>query len=185
MEINNKSKFTQILNIILLVIMVFSVSVRAQDNDLWKPFKYFEGSWKGRETGSSGNGQGDRVYEFILQDVFFHHRNVSKFEPQEKNPNGELHEDWSIYSYDKNRESFIMNAFYVETFTIQYIIEISQEGKKIVMNSENVINAPKGFRVRVTLQIINKNEFLEIFELGPPGKDLKETLRNYWTRKGK
>ena len=37
----------------------------------------------------------------------------SVFEPTEKNPKGEIHEDFGVFSYDRTRKTFVMRGFYV------------------------------------------------------------------------
>lgn len=50
--------------------------------------------------------------------------------PTEKNPKGEVHEDFGIFSYDQARKTFVMRGFYVEGFVNTYVMdEISGDGK--------------------------------------------------------
>ena len=35
----------------------------------------------------------------------------SVFEPTEKNPKGEIHEDFGVFSYDRTRKTFVMREF--------------------------------------------------------------------------
>lgn len=43
-------------------------------------------------------------------------------------------------------------------------------------------NAPPGFQTRLTLETVGDDEFVEVFELGPPGGELEVVLRNRWRR---
>ncbi len=76
----------------LILLLIISMSVlwaqEGEERDVWKPFKYFVGSWEGHETGAAGIGKGEREYSFIMNDRFLHAKNRSVFEPQEKNPEG-------------------------------------------------------------------------------------------------
>jgi hypothetical protein len=74
----------------------------------WTPFEYFIGSWTGEESASFGAGRGERVYRFILQGRYLISQNVSRFPPQESRPQGETHEDWTIFSYDSVRKTYII-----------------------------------------------------------------------------
>ena len=48
-------------------------------------------------------------------------RNESRFDPQEKNPKGERHEDWGFFSYDRLRKAYPVLQFHVEGFVNQYV----------------------------------------------------------------
>jgi hypothetical protein len=152
--------------------------------DIWEPFRYFEGAWTGEETGKSGVGQGERSIEFIMNEKYLFYKNVSRFEPQEKNPKGETHEDWTFFSYDKIRQTYIMREFHSEGFVNQYVLDsLSENSKSFIFNSEQLENAPHGLRARVSFTILDENKFREIFELAFPGKDFSIWLENIWRRK--
>jgi len=61
---------------------------------MWTPFNYFIGSWQGSGQGQAGDSRVERKYEFVLNGKFLSVRNKSTYDPQEKNPKGEVHEDW-------------------------------------------------------------------------------------------
>jgi hypothetical protein len=134
---------------------------------------FFAGAWQGRETGAAGLGTGDRVYAFIM-----------RFDPQEQNPEGEVHEDYSIFSYDKLREKIVLREFHSEGYVNQYVLTASEdEGRRLVFESESIQNLPAGWRARLTLTILDDSNFIEVFELAEPGQDHEELLRNHWTRR--
>jgi len=95
--------------------------------DIWKPLKFLEGTWGGGEPGVSKVTQ---VYKFVLNENFLHMKTRSVFEPTDKNPKGEIHEDFGIFSYDQGRKTFVMRGFYVEGFVNTYVMDvISEDGK--------------------------------------------------------
>jgi lysophospholipase L1-like esterase len=159
----------------------------AQDKikeDIWEPFRYFEGEWMGDEAGKSGIGKGERSIEFIMDKTYLFYKNTSHFEPQEKNPKGETHEDWTFFSFNKNRQKYIIREFHSEGFVNQYILDsLSNDNHTFVYISENVENAPPGIQARLTYKILSKNKFKEIFELASSGKNFTVWLENIWTRK--
>lgn len=168
--------------ILLFFLLTITLSLQGQESR-WESLNYFPGSWKGHETGKAGIGEGSRTYEFIMDGVYLFADNTSKFEPQEKNPEGELHKDWAFISYDKSRNLLALREFHSEGFVIQYILDsLESNEKKYVFISEAVKNAPPGMRAKVTIEIKSENEFLETFDLAFPGKDYVEFLRNHWTR---
>jgi len=59
--------------LLFIVILIPSVlfSQKSEDN-VWEPLQYFIGEWGGRSTGKSGEGNGERTYEFILNNNYFY-----------------------------------------------------------------------------------------------------------------
>ena len=92
---------------LMLALMMWS-PIRAQDAqkpDVWEPLKCFVGSWEGMAKGQPGNGKVEREYQFVLNGKYLQAKNKSTYPPQEKNPKGEVHEDWGLFSYDRGRNS--------------------------------------------------------------------------------
>lgn len=166
-----------------LLLVSYLMAQNEPDTDPMNLFRYFEGTWIGEETGKSGIGKGEREYQFILDNNFLFHKNKSVFEPQEKNPKGEIHQDWAFYSYDKIRGKYILREFHSEGFVNQYVLDsLSADNKTMIFVSEAIENVPQGWRARVAFMIQNEDEFIETFELAKPGKDFSPILENKWTR---
>jgi len=87
-----------------------------QAQDIWKPFRFFEGRWEGKGEGKPGISQGKQTWEFILRGKFLQIRNEARFEPQGPNTASEVHEDFGILSYDKARQKYVFRQFHVEGF---------------------------------------------------------------------
>lgn len=148
-----------------------------------KALGYFLGSWTGHETGRSGVGRGERTYEMILGDQYLFANNTSTFEPQPQNPQGEVHQDWALYSYDRGRRAFIAREFHVEGFVIRLaLVEHETDQRTFVFLSEAIENAPDGMRARLTWKIEGPDRFVETFELAMPGEDFEVFLTNTWSR---
>ena len=169
---------------LILVIPVLLVAREKQSaNNLWQPFEYFVGKWAGHETGKAGTGQGTREYSFIMNGTYLYQENTSHFEPQEKNPTGETHEDRAFFSYDQEIKNFALREFHSEGFINYYTLDTTScAPQKFVFVSQRSENAPPNLKARLTLEIKNENEFIETFELAFNGKDFSEFLKNYWTR---
>lgn len=171
---------------LFFVILALNLPLHAQQNtnaDPWHLFRYFTGQWQGHETGKSGIGKGERTYEFILGGTYLLSRNTSTFEPQEKNPKGEVHQDWTIFSRDNNAGSFAVRQFNSEGFVNEFVLDTAASGEKtFVFVSWSSENAPPGLRARLTFTLKDANHFEELFELAPPGKGYSEWLRNHWER---
>ena len=150
---------------------------------MWVPFKFFVGTWQGTGEGKPGVSSVERSYEFVLNKKFLFARHKSIYLPQNKNPKGEIHEDWALISYDTSREKFVFRQFHVEGFVNQYVLEsISPDGKNIVFITEAIENIPAGWRAKETYRILNSDEFVEIFELATPDKDFELYSENHLTR---
>lgn len=171
----------------LLLILLLPLLAPAQaprKTDVWQPFIYFLGTWKGTGKGEPGVSQLEREYKFVLGGKFLNVSHKSIYQPQPKNPKGETHEDWGFFSYDRNRKVHVLRQFHVEGFVTQYRFEtIATEGKALVFTSESLENLPIGWRARETFRILNENEFVEVFELAPPEKEFSVYSENHFKRK--
>lgn len=140
--------------------------------DVWAPFRFFVGNWEGQGEGTPGSGKGVQTFEFILRGTFLHVRNKAVFDPQDKNPSGEVHEDWGVFSYDKARKAFVLRQFHVEGFVNQYVLEDPPaDGKTFVFVSEAIENIPAGFKARLTYKVLDADSFEQTFDLAPPGQE--------------
>ncbi len=171
----------------LFVLLITPVTFLAQTDkkpDVWEPLRYFVGSWEGTSKGQAGNGKVEREYRFALNGAFLEVKNKATYAPQDKNPKGEVHEDLGLISYDKMRKKFILRQFHVEGFVNQYTLAIlSPESKTLSFDTESIENIPAGWRARETYKILNNDEFVEIFELAPPGKEFSVYTENTFRRK--
>jgi len=150
----------------------------------WAAMQFFVGNWDGENTGMSGIGKGERQYEMILDDQFLHFKNQAVFEPQEKNPKGETHEDWGFFSYDQSRETCVLRQFHSEGYINQYVMEpMNATGDTLVFTTESIENIPEGWRARLSFIITGDDTFTEIFELAGPGKEFSPCVENHWTRR--
>ncbi len=134
---------------------------------MWEPFHYFLGRWQGTGSGSPGISTVQRTYSLVLNDYFIEIKNRAVFEPQEKNPDGEIHEELGILSFDKSREAYILREFHVEGIVNQYVL-VSRD--PMVFETENIENFYPDWQARTTYKILDENNFRETFDLAGPGK---------------
>lgn len=172
---------------VLIILMPLIILAHEQEGaDVREPVKYFIGTWTGESTGKAGDGKGERTYEFIMNGTYVHSRTAMTFESQEKNPGGEVHEDWGFFSFDEGRKRLVMRQFNIEGFVNQYVLDsLSADNKTFILLSESSENAPPGLQARYTYELKGDNEFVEIFELGFPGKEFSCWMTNTWHRKEK
>lgn len=150
------------------------MSEKREEVDLWAPFRPLVGQWEGTGSGRPGEGTEEMDCAFVLQGKFLRIRNRSRYEPQEKNPEGEVHEDWNFISHDQNRETFVLREFHVEGFVNQYVLDsLSDDGKTMVFLTESLENVPPGWRGRETFRFVGEDEFHNTFELAKPGEDFE------------
>lgn len=139
-------------------------------DDVWAPLRFLVGSWTGTGEGEPGISTVTRSYQLVLGDRFLEARNRSVYAPQEKNPKGEVHEDWGLFSYDRARKSFVLRQFHVEGYVNQYALDSSSDdGQTLTFVTESIENIPAGWRARETYRVLSADEFVEVFELAPPG----------------
>jgi len=141
-------------------------------SDVWVNMRFFVGRWEGTSTGEAGNGTVSRTYQFVLNNKFIEVRNKSTYPPQERNPKGEVHEDWGMFSYDSARKKFVFRQFHGEGFVNQYVMQ-SQSNQEIIFASEAIENLSRTYHARETYRIVNADEFVERFEIAEPGRDFE------------
>ncbi len=156
---------------ILLLTSAICMAQSEKKASRWDPIKFLVGEWEGTSHGQAGQGKVTRDYAFVLEGRFLQARNKSVYPPQEKNPKGEVHQDWGLFSYDRGRQRLVLRQFHVEGFVNQYVQDTSPDARSTVFVSEAIENIPKGWRARETYILMNENEFIERFELAEPGKD--------------
>jgi hypothetical protein len=167
-------KLNQWIPAALLFLPMFVAAQPQTKPDAWVPLKYFVGKWEGTGSGKPGESKVQREYQMVLSGKFLQVQNRSTYDPQPKNPKGEIHDDWGMIGFDKARNQFVFRQFHVEGFVIHYVVtSIAPDGNTIVFTSESIENIPAGWRARETSKIISADEFVEVFELAEPGKDFQ------------
>jgi len=157
---------------ILFVFPFLMFSQTSKIDSIWSTFKPFIGYWSGTGTGEPGNGKYTRSYQYIFGNTFIEINNKSTYEPTEKHPKGEVHEDKGYISYDKKRKKFVLRQFHKESFVIQYLLDsVSSDGATLVFITEVIENIPSGWRAKETYQLSGTNKLVETFELSEPDKE--------------
>jgi hypothetical protein len=127
-------------------ILLVSIAAIAQEPIAKSPFdpiRSFVGRWQGTTQGQPGHGKGVRNYEFVLGGKFLRASNKTVYPPQEKNPKGEVHEDFGYFSYDRQRKKLLLRQFHVEGFVNEYVEqEGTKDGKTLVFETERIENIP-------------------------------------------
>jgi hypothetical protein len=154
--------------------------------DPWAAVRFLEGEWVGTAQGEPGVGTVHRSYAFILGYRFLQERNVSAYAPKTAGAPGELHEHWSVISFDKRRKRLVLRQFHQEGFVNQYALDPDQSTpRRLVFVSEAFENLDARWRARETYEVSSPDAFVEIFELAEPGKDYQLYSRNAFQRAGR
>jgi len=140
--------------------------------DIWEPLRFLLGKWTGTCTGKPGIGVVEREFRLVLSDRYIQSIGRTVFEPQEKNPDGEVHEELALFSFDQERKLYVYREFLTEGFVSRYLLEPPEAGAtRLAMTTEAIENVPPNWVARLTLMIEGPNAFEETFELKGPNND--------------
>ncbi len=171
-----------ILTLLLFVcVTVPAKAQRGETPDRWSAFEFFLGAWTSEESATFGEGRGERTYELVLRDRYLLSRNRSVFPPQDGLPDGDDHEDWTVVSYDDDRDTYVLRQFNSEGFVNTFVLDDASTPERLVFVLEASENA-RGTRATLTLTRTNANSFEEVFDLTLPGATDSITIRGRWTR---
>ena len=169
---------------IILMLPAVTFSQADRNQVVWEPLKFLIGSWEGAGKGQPGSSKVEREYQLVLGDKFLQVKNKSIYPPQKENPKGEVHEDWGLFSYDRDRNQFVLRQFHIEGFVNQYRLDRpAPDARTFTFVTESIENIPSGWRARETYRIVSANEFIETFELAAPGKDFDTNVETRFRRK--
>lgn len=155
----------------------------AADADPWAAVRRLVGRWQGTSTGQPGSGSVSREYAFVLGDRFIRETNVSRYLPQERNPKGEVHEHWGMLSYDRAAKTLVLRHFHTEGFVNTYRTNAaSAESRTVVFVSESFENLSPSWKAKESYEFVGDDEFVETFELAPPGKPFEIYSTNHFKR---
>jgi len=179
----NYKKYTALSILCLLLTLPFS-TIKAQESN-WAEFDYLIGNWIGSGEGfSSGQSSIQSSFEYLMNNKYIKVTNRSVFKPSDKSPEGSIHEDWGIISYDKNRKVYVFRQFHNEGFVNHYILNDSLSNDLVLIFETEVIeNFVEGGTARFTI-IKHEEEYIEtVFDVSFPGKDYTCFGRNELYRK--
>jgi hypothetical protein len=117
--------------------------------DPWTQVRFLESEWIGDAEGEPGFGTVHRSYQFILGYRYLHERNVSAYAPTKPKTAAEVHEHWSLISFDKKRKRLVLRQFHQEGFINQYVLVAEQSTpRRLVFESEAFENLDGRWRAR-------------------------------------
>ena len=187
METRRRDPWSCFIAMLAVIVAITAASrpAAAQDEsatpepDPWGSLKLLAGSWEGAIEGKLGTGRGIRRYE-LMGDAFLVCRHASVRLPQEKSPRGDQHEELGVFSYDSERRTIVYREFFpMEGVVVRSPCAI--DGMRVVCTAE-AVESGSGIRARLTLEIVDRYRFKEVYELAFPGQDLSVYFTNEWTR---
>jgi len=138
----------------------------------------------GASDSKFGKGAVEVQYSLVLDDSFLQVTLRTRYEPRERYPEGELHSEVAMLSFDRAAGKYVLRQFHNETIFNEYVIEsVSADGHTIVMVTRHIENYSPRWRAKETWKILGPDEFVEIFELAAPGKDFVTYVENRFRRK--
>jgi hypothetical protein len=135
------------------------------------------GTWEGQGEGRPGTSNVRRTYRWVLRGTFIEVKSASSYPPQAANPDGEEHEEFGYFSFDRSRRKVVFRVFHIEGFVNQYLLQ-PHDATTLVFDSEAIENIPTGYTARETLHLTAPGRLEEVFELAGPGQPLAEYTRN-------
>jgi hypothetical protein len=180
----NNTHALRFVSLLLFSPILFCGASGPTEADVWQPLRPFLGTWDGEVNGEPGTGKAERSYAFSLRDRFIQITNKSVYQPQEKNPKGEIHEDIGFFSYDRRAKKFMLRQFHVEGFVNQFALEtLDRQQRCLVFVSTAIENIAPGWRAKETYRFLDNDEFIETFALAPPGKDFTTYSETHFRRR--
>lgn len=157
-----------------------AVGAEGERPDPWVTLGLLVGDWEGEISGALGTGEGIRRYDWLKEGAFLRMRHRSVRQPQEKSPQGDFHEELTVFSHDTERDAIVYREFLIhEGIVVRSACDV--EPGRVVCLSEHVEGGP-GIRARLTLEITDRYHFTERYEIAWPGKELEPFMTNRWTR---
>ncbi len=142
---------------------------------------FLEGSWIGEMAGTLGPATGGRQYHFIVRDRFLlmkHDR-----DPPEHASGGGIFEEWSIFSFDIERELIVLRQFLAVGLVNTYACTLDRATTRLMCESE-ATEGSTGLSLKLRYDIADRDHFTETFEvLGPEGS-LQVRMEGRWLRTG-
>jgi len=163
----------RIVSIVTLT-LALTIPVAAEEpevTDPWAPIRVLLGEWRGVGAGFGGESRVRHTYAFILQDNFIHSTTLSEFQPKEAGTQGEIHEDWGVFSFDSDRGKIIFRQFLSEGFVNTYVLEDPKPNSGVLVFTSESTEGAGGMAARLTFAIEDDDAYRLVLELASPGKD--------------
>lgn len=175
---------TVFLMLLLISLSIPAVAEEGSVEDVWSPLKFLVGTWEGTGDSKWGVSTVEMKFDFILDGAFLRGKNHSVYEPQEKNPEGDIHDNWDIFSYDATAKTFVLRQFHAERIFNEFVMDsISADRKYMEFVTRQIENFMPRWRAKQCYQVLGQDEFVETFHLAGPEKDFQLYVTNHFKKK--
>jgi hypothetical protein len=167
-----------------LAVMLLAASVLAAEprTDGLAPLRWLVGEWRGVGQGDPGTSGSERHVDSFLDGKYIRSQGRSVYPKQEKNPNGEVHAELDVWSYDEARATLVFRQFDTLGFVGTYVLDKQASGPdRWVLLAEALENVPKGWKARYTFTRKSNDEYHEMLELDS-GKGFQPYVTNRFLR---
>ncbi|MGH8284785.1 MAG: hypothetical protein ACRETT_03355 [Steroidobacteraceae bacterium] len=145
--------------------------------------QWLAGDWRGVGEGEPGTSASERHAEVFLGGRYLRIAGRSVYPKQERNPNGEIHAQLDMWSYDNARDALVLRQFDNLGFVSTYVLDkTASSNDRLVLVAEHLENVPRGWRARYTFTFKPPNEYHETLELDADGKGFKPYVSNRFLR---
>lgn len=173
----------KLLAVAFLGLVFAAPSVPADSSSGLDPYRWLEGTWRGIGQGEPGSSATERTIEPFLGGRYLRVSGRSVYPKQEANPNGEIHEQMDIWSFDRARNAVVIRQFDNLGFATTYVLDRdASTGERIVLNAEHLENVPRGWRARYTYTWLPPDGYHELLELDPDGNGFRPYVLNRFLR---
>ncbi len=131
--------------LLLVAVITISTSAFSQNNPLSK-FENLIGNWEGTGEGfSSSKSKFAAEYSWLMNEQYIQEKHHSEFEPTDRKPEGEVHEDFGIISFDSGRKVVVFRQYHVEGFYNEYVLNDSLSNEStFIFETEKIENFVPG-----------------------------------------
>jgi hypothetical protein len=168
---------------ILILLCILASTASAQSKDGLAELRWLVGDWKGAGQGDPGTSTSKRRIESFLNNRYLRVSGRSVYPKQATNPNGEIHEELDLWSFDVARSALILRQFDTLGFVVTYALDKAASSKdRWVLVGEHLENVPKGWRARYIYSRKGDDAYEEVLELDADGKGFKPYVTNQFLR---
>ena len=159
--------------IIALIAFIMISGVSFGQTNSFEKVNFILGKWNGTGSGFGNDKlKIESSFQLIMNGKYIEVKNESRFEPTEKNPEGEHHIDKGFISFDNSRKLIIFRQFNNEGYINQYILNDSISNDSIlVFETEIIENFVPGGKARWTIKKNSESEIETIFDVSFPNKE--------------
>lgn len=135
------------------------------------------GEWQGYGVFKNKTTWLHKSWSYDVGGVFLHERTLDIFPPDSLSTEFEIHQDTVMWFRDTGTGALKSVTFFVEGFVTTATVTVEHGGRRYVVESTHVENAPPGMATRFTVERVGDDEIEETFELKFPEREWFEMER--------